>query len=36
MSEIPAAPRRVIPPPVIMSRTDEAVVSDGVVRDVGW
>ena len=35
MSEIPAAPRRVIPPPVIMSRTDEAVVSDGVVRDVG-
>ncbi len=35
MSEIPAAPRRVIAPPVIMSRTDEAVVTDGVVRDVG-
>ena len=35
MSEMPIAPRRVIPPPVITSRGDESVAPDGVVRDVG-
>ena len=35
MTELPAALRRVIPPPVIASRGDEAVAHHGVVRDVG-
>ena len=35
MSEVPAAPRRVIPPPVVTSRGDEALAPEGVVRDVG-
>ena len=35
MTEQPAAPRRVIPPPVIASRGEEAQLLGGVARDVG-